>query len=175
MEMGTGYPERFVSTLRMENAALSRHEQSLVMAICRRSLRFEDASANMRRLFGSRGGGSRQDDLFSGEAAEPRASDGHLDVLAAYRKAKKQGAGRKKGGGPPERGGGEVKWGGQTLNGFNRKTGQRNRRYRRDSEHHLAPRCPWRDTPPGDGSLFAQERNRSYRPPYPSAPTETPV
>ena len=54
MEMGAGYPEQFVSVLRMDNAALSRHEKSLVMASCHRSLEFETASGNMRRLFGSR-------------------------------------------------------------------------------------------------------------------------
>ena len=64
---------------------------------------------------------------------------------------------------------------GQTLNGFSRKTGLRNRRYRRDSEYHHAPRCPWRDTPRGGGGSLSQGRDRSYRPPYSSISMETPV
>ena len=70
------------------------------MASSRKSLRFEDVSANTRRLFGSPGGGSRQDALLSEETAEPNAGDEDLDVLAAYRKEKKQGAGEKKKQGP---------------------------------------------------------------------------
>ena len=101
MEMGAGSPEQFVSILRMGDAALSRHEKTLVMASCRKSLRFKDASANMRRLLGSRGSESRQDALLSEEAAEPHASDEDMDILAAHRKAKKtRGDGEKEGGYP---------------------------------------------------------------------------
>ena len=90
-EMGAGFPGQFVSMWRMDNAALFRHEKSLVMKPCYKSLRPEDVSANVRRLFGSRESGSRQDALLTEEAAESRASDGDLDVLAAYRKAENQG------------------------------------------------------------------------------------
>ena len=93
------------------------------MASRQERLRFEDASANMRRLFGSRGGDSRRDALLTEEAAEPHANGGDLDVLAAYRKPKKQGAGKKKKDGPHKRGGGEMKKGGQTINGLNREDG----------------------------------------------------
>ena len=89
MAMGAGSPEQFISILRMDDAALSRQEKPLVMASCHKSLRFEDASANMPRLFGLRGGGSRQDALLTEEAAESPLSDTDLDVLAAYRKANK--------------------------------------------------------------------------------------
>ena len=51
------------------------------------------AKANMRRFFGSRGSGCRQDALLTEETVEPRGSDEELDALAAYRRAKKQGAG----------------------------------------------------------------------------------
>ena len=50
------------------------------------------------------------------------------------------------------------------MTGLNRKTGFRNRRNRRDSAHHLAPRSPLRDTPRGDGSSFPLGRDRAYRP-----------
>ena len=36
---------------------------------------------------------------------------------------------------------------GQTLNGFNRRTGVGNRCYTSNSEYHLAPKCPLRDVP----------------------------
>ena len=52
MEIGAGCPEQFVSLLRMDNAALSCHEESLVAASCHQSLRFEYALADMRSLFG---------------------------------------------------------------------------------------------------------------------------
>ena len=65
--------------------------------------------------------------------------------------------------------------GGQKLNGFNHEAGLRNRRYRGDSECHLAPRCPWRDTPRGDGSSLPQQRDRAHRPSYSSISMETPA
>ena len=55
---------------------------------------------------------------------DPLASHEDLGILAAYREAKKQGAGKKKEG-PPKKGWEKAKGGGQTLNGFNRKTGLR--------------------------------------------------
>ena len=128
----------------------------------------------MRRLFGSRGSGSRQDGLLTEDAVESRATDEDWGVLAAYRKAKKQRVRKKKNEGPPKRGEDKVKREGQALNGFNRKTNPRNRRYRCDSEYHPAPKCPWRDTPRGGGSSSPQERNRPYRPPYSSTSMETP-
>ena len=100
MEMGAGFPGQFVSILRTGNAALPRHEKSFVMPICRKSLRFEDASENTRRLFGSRGSGSRRIALFAEEAAESRADEG-----------------------AQKKGGGRVEGGGQTLIRFYRKTG----------------------------------------------------
>ena len=129
----------------------------------------------MRRLFGSRGSGSREDALLTEEAVESRARDGNLDSLVAYRKAKKQRVGKKKKEGAPEKGGDKVKGGGQTLGGFYRKTGLRNKCYRRDSEYHLVPRCPWRDTPRGDGCPISPERTRLQRPSYASTSMETPV
>ena len=69
MVMAAGSPWRFASILRMNNAGLPRREKSLVIASCYKGLRFEDLSANMRRRFGSRGRGSRQDAPFSEETA----------------------------------------------------------------------------------------------------------
>ena len=123
MEMGAGFPGQLASMLRLDAAAQSLHEKSSIMASCHISLRFDDASADLRTLLGSRESGSRKDALLSEEAAEPHTGDEDWDVLAAYRKAKKQGAEKKRKAAPPIWGGGKVKGGGQTLNGFDRKTG----------------------------------------------------
>ena len=174
MEAGAGLPGQVLAILRVRNAGLSSREKSLVLASCRKCLKFEEASANMRRFFWSRGGGSQQDALFTGEAADSHASDEDLDALAAYR-GEKRGASKKKKDGSPKRGGDEAKRGGQRLNGFNRKTGLRSRSYWSESEYHLAPRCPWRDTPRGDGSSFPQGLDRAREPPFSSVSMETPV
>ena len=159
----------------MNNAVLSRRGKSLVMASRRKSSKFEDALANIRRLFGSRRGGTRQDALFTEEVLGPLASDEDSDALAAFRQEEKRGAGEKKKDSSPKRGRDKAEGGGQTLNGVNRKTGLRNRRYRCDSEYHLAPGCPWRDIPRGGGSSFPRERDRAHKPSYSSISMETPV
>ena len=125
MGMSAGFPERFPPRLRMNYAGLPRQEEPLAMASCHKSLQFEDASATTRRLFGLRGGCGRQDALLTEEEAGSLAIDENLENLAAYKKAKKQGAGRKKEDGLPRQGGDKVTGGGQTLHGFNRRTGQR--------------------------------------------------
>ena len=64
---------------------------------------------------------------------------------------------------------------GQTLNGLNRRAGMRDRRYRRDSEYRLAPKCPWRGTPRDDGSPAIQERRKARWPPYSAISMKIPV
>ena len=86
----------------------------------------------------------------------------------AYRQAKIKGAGRKKQDGAPNRGGDKVREDGQTLSGLNRRTGRRSRCYRCDSEYHLAPRRPWRDTPRGGRNPVPRERDKARRPSYSS-------
>ena len=61
------------------------------------------------------------------------------------------------------------------MDGCNCKTGLRNRCFMCDSEYHPAPRCPWRDSPRGDGRPFSPERARSKRPPYSPISMGTPV
>ena len=72
MEMGAGFPEQFISMLRVNNAGSPRRGKSLAMANERRISEFVEAAANMRRLCGSRGAGGRQDALIAGEAVGPR-------------------------------------------------------------------------------------------------------
>ena len=164
MEMGARFPEQRAPILRMNHAGLFRQEQSLVTASCHKSLKFEDVAANAQRLCGSCGGGGRQDALFTEEAAGSLEIDKDLEALAACKKVKKRGVGKKKKDGHPTRVGGKVKGGGRTLNGFYRRTGQRNRCYRRDIEYHLEPECPWRDAPQRAGGSFPYERDRAHRP-----------
>ena len=94
----------------------------------------------------------------------------------AYRKAEKRGARKKRQqDGTPKHGGGKVRGDGQTLNGLNQSTGKRNQCYRYDSEYHLVPRCPSRDTPRGACNPVSQEPNKGGRPSYLSVATDPPV
>ena len=51
----------------------------------------------------------------------------------------------------------------------------RDRRYRLDSEFHLAPECPRRDTPRGNRSPPSQERGKARKPPFAAISMGTPV
>ena len=66
--MGTSFPEACISFLFMQNAALSRREQSPSLASTQRSLAFPDVAMTMRRLSGHRGGAARQDLLAPEDA-----------------------------------------------------------------------------------------------------------
>ena len=158
--MGAGFPEQVVSILRMDNAALTHHQKSLVMASFQNSLKFERASADMRRLFGSCGSGRKQGALITEKAAESNVRYEGLDILAATRKARKQGLGKTKGDSSLKAGGDKVKGDGQTSKASNRKTGRRKTCYRCDNEYHLPPRCPWRDVPRREVRPFSQESVR---------------
>ena len=109
MGMGAGFPEQLISKLRTNDAALSRKGKSLVMASSHKSLKFDEASANMRRLFGSRGGSGRIDALITGEAVGPLGNDGDLGACLANKKAEEHGVGQKKKDGVPIRGGDKVR------------------------------------------------------------------
>ena len=60
MVMGAGFLEASVSVMCVQNAALSRQEESLVPDIGQKSLKFMDVAAAVRRLFGSFGGAARR-------------------------------------------------------------------------------------------------------------------
>ena len=156
----------------MQNAGLSGQERSAALAA---RLKFVDVAANMRRLFGSCGGAERQDVLITEEADEPSEEDRDREARAKYRKSKKQGAGQKRGDGTPKVSGGKLKGGGRTSNGFNRRTGPRNRRYKCDSEYHLAPTCPWRDVLRSELSPAPQGRGKARKPSFSTISMETPV
>ena len=150
--MGSGSPERVASILRMHNAALPRQEKSLVMASSHKSLKFVEAAANLRTLFGSRGAGSRQGVLVAEKAGGPLASERGQEVYATREKLKKHGAGQNRKEGFLKRGRDKARGGGQALSGLNRRTRLRNRGNRCDSEYHLPPKRPRQGTPHGDRS-----------------------
>ena len=81
------------------------------------------------------------------DAVGPLESDGDQDARVAYKKARMQGVAPNKTGGAPKRGGVKVRGAGQTLHGFNRRSGLRNGCYLRGGEFHFAPKCPRGDTP----------------------------
>ena len=83
-----------------------------MLASSQKSLKFADAAANMRRLFGSRGGAVRKDVLVTEDVDRPWGGDGDREACVTYQQAERQGAG-------PKRRGVEVNGGGQTLNGSN--------------------------------------------------------
>ena len=171
MEMRAGFPGQFASILRMHNAGLPRREKSPVMASSHNGLRSVEVAANMRRLSGSRGGGGRQDAPITEKADGPWVNDKDKGTCVTNKKAKGQGVGQKRKDGLP-RGvrdkvrRDKVRGDGQTLNGFNCRTGLRDRCYRRHSEYLLAPKCPWRDTPKGDWSPPSQEQGKASQPSY---------
>ena len=76
------------SVLRMQNAALTRYEATLVLASLQETLASPEESARMRRSFGPRGYASRQNVPV---AADMDAVSGEKDFEAwvAYRKAKR--------------------------------------------------------------------------------------
>ena len=81
----------------------------------------------MRTLFGSHGGGSRRDVLITAEAGGSLVSDKDQEARVTYRRAKKQGAGQKRKDSVPRSSRDNVRGDGQTLTGFNPRTGLRNR------------------------------------------------
>ena len=72
--------------LRVRNAGLPRKETSLATASSHMGLRFGYVAANMRKLYGSRGGGSCQVALITEGADGPLESDKYQEVCVAYKK-----------------------------------------------------------------------------------------
>ena len=107
--MGAGFPESPVSVPRMQNAAPSRQEKSLVSASTHKSLAFADVATAMRRLFGPCGGAARQDISAAEYANKSLGSDMDQEACAANRKAEngiwggERRAGRRKRAGARER------------------------------------------------------------------------
>ena len=174
MGMGPGLPEQFASIARMYTAGFPCQEKSLAIASIQGSLMSTDAVANMRRFLGSRGGVGRQDVLTTGEAGGPPVGDRRQEARATYKKATKQWAGQRREDGLSRISGDKAKGDRRNLNGFNCRAGIGNRRYRRDSEDHLAPKCPWRDTPKRSRSPPSLGGSQARKPSYSAMSAEAP-
>ena len=135
------------SILLMQNAALSQYGKTLLLASAQGPLAFRIVAKQTRQLFDFRGGTGRQDAL--GAADVGVKSDGEAlsyEAWAAYRKAGKKGGNSIKLSSNGPEWTRKLNGRGQTLNGFNRRTGGRNRCLTWDSEYHLAPKCPHTQT-----------------------------
>ena len=76
---------------------------------------------------------------ITGEADGLLSSDKVQEAGVAREKAKEREAGQERKDGFLRSGADKELGAGQTLNGFNRRTGLRDRGYRCDSEYHVAP------------------------------------
>ena len=89
-----------------------------------------------------------KEDIFSVAEEKPVSQDEDLSYEAwvAYRNKQKQPTGAGAASRPSSKNGNgkkpKVPKGGQEKNGFNRRTGERNRCYGCGSEYHLLPKCP---------------------------------
>ena len=83
--------------------------------------------------------------------------------------------GQKTGGGAPKRSSDKARGNGEMLNGFNRRTGLRNRRYKCDSEYHLAPKCSWRHVPQSAIGAASPTDSKTRRPFYSTNCTDAPL
>ena len=134
------------------------------------------AAKQMRRLFDPCGGAGHHDVLGPAEVDVRRdKEDLSYEARAAYGTAgEKRGNLTKKPSSESELPG-EAKGDGQMLNGFNRRKGERNRCFARDSEYHLAPKRPLRKSPTSSRPVPSPPLNKAPRPPYASISMETPV
>ena len=97
------------------------------MVSSHKSLKFEEVAADMRRLFGPRGGCNRQDVMTTEEAVRHLGSNEDLDACVLYKEARRRTVGQRRKAGAPKRRGDKVRGGGQTLSGINCRAVQRNR------------------------------------------------
>ena len=131
--MGSGFPGEFVSVLCMQNAALSKNGKTLALASLGNTLAFPQVSVQMRRLLGHCGYASRQDVLVA-QDLDTVSEEEDFEPWMAYRQAARA---KKEGGEQGNRD--KPVGGGRAENPINRRTGQRNRWYARNSEYHYAP------------------------------------
>ena len=90
MRRGRAFPGAFVSTLRIQNAARSRSEKSVLLASAQGNLDFQAVARYMGRLFGSYVGAASPD-FLAAAAADVSSDDGaDFEAGAAHRKAKKE-------------------------------------------------------------------------------------
>ena len=83
MLMRSGPPGEVVLVLRMQKAAFSENEKTLVLASLHNAPGLSEVSAQMRSLFGPRGCASRQDVLVAADM-DAVAGEEDLEAWIAY-------------------------------------------------------------------------------------------
>ena len=119
-------------------------------------------------------GDARRDILITEDAHGSSENKDEHEARATYKIAKKRGAGRKGNDGSSNASKDEVKGGGQTLSGFNRRAGLRNRCHECDSECHPASECPWTDVPKSEVGAASTEQGKARKPFYSAISTGAP-
>ena len=105
---------------------LDRKWETMVLASVGNMLAFPKVSAQMRRLFGPCGSASRHGVLVARDI-DTVSEEGDFEAWAAYRKAKRAKKDGKGGGDTGKQEKRKPSEEGRARNGFNRRTGERNR------------------------------------------------
>ena len=175
MVVGGGFPEEFVLILLRKNLVLPKYENSLVSTSCQEALASTAAAKQMRRIFGSPGSAARDGVLEAAEADLPSGDERDLAAWLAGRGEKKIKNLARKEESDGKTGRIEGKSDGRALNGFKRRTGERNWCFTCNSESNFAPNCPSQGTL-GEGSAPPTPFwNKPPRPPCCSIAMESPI
>ena len=143
---GGGFPDLYKCCLCIRAARLKPNGKTLLMASMGGIVAFGRMTKQLRQLLQAPNAATKEDILQVSEtSALLPGEDLSYEARLAYRKGNKQRSGApsaprassKSAGKKPKPQKGE-----QEKNGFNRRTGERNRRYRCGSEYYPMPKCP---------------------------------
>ena len=148
---GGGFPDIYICFLRIKAAQLKRRGRTLLMASLGGQIDFTRASKQLRQLF------QPTNLAATTEPPPPQTEDLSYEAWLAFKKAINNEPGVQVLPVPPTNpwGGSRPKKGEQEKNGSNRRTGERNRRYRCGTEYHLLPKCPLRQGKPAPAPSVA--------------------
>ena len=141
---GGGFPDLYICFLCIKAAQFKPHEKALLMASMGGNVEFGRMSKQLRQLFQAPNAVTKEDISRVSEASVPE-DDLSYEARLAYRKGNKQRPGAKQAPRSSSKFSGKKykpQEGEQEKNGFNRRTGERNRCYRCGSGYHLLPKCP---------------------------------
>ena len=168
MVMGFGYRDEFAAVLCMQHAGQTKDEKIMALARFGNTLASPQAPPHVRRPFGPCGYATRQDVVGpQGMGAASEKED--FEAWAAYRKAKRV---KKEGGGQGKRD--KTSGRERTENPMNRRTGQRDRFHKCNSEYHYAPQCPQKENRYSGAPSPVRNSKEPPNKPYPSIAMEVP-
>lgn len=162
---GGGFEDLFICFQRIKAARLKPNDRILLMTSLGGAVDFARVTQHLRQLF-NQSNSATKEDIFpvTEEKSDQRPEDLSYDAWVAYHQRRKQStAGGSASRSHSKAGKGKkpkTPKGGREKNGFNRRTGERNRCYGCGSEYHLLPKCPNKQERKAPVSL----------PPQPSAP-----